>query len=205
MVIHWYGEGCFRVQTGGLAMLTDPIRAESGLTPPRFKADLTVRTLTAPPPASSFGGEASGETVVTGPGEYEIRGLEVRGWALMADRGSFKTYYRIVVEGLRLLFLGHASVMPEASLFENAGRVDLVFIPVGGPPYLEAVPAAKLIKQLEPKVAVASFFKVPGLTRKAHDPKAFFKEFDQPFSPEEKITVKKTDLPERLKLVALKP
>ncbi len=205
MVINWYGEGCFKIQTGGLTILTDPFDASTGLTPPRFKADVTIKTLTSLPIESTFGAALTEEVTVHGPGEYEIKGVEIKGWPLEEKRSSeatLKTYYIVGVENMRLAFLGHMSE-GEASLLENLGTVDILFLPAGGAPYLDPEVASSLIKQLNPKMVITSFFKVSGLKRKAHEVKEFLKEIGEEAETQEKLTIKKSDLPERMRAVVL--
>jgi len=36
MVITFYGEGCFKIQSGEFSVLIDPFDAQTGLMPPRF-------------------------------------------------------------------------------------------------------------------------------------------------------------------------
>ena len=79
MIINWYGEGCFKVQTGGLVLLTDPFLSQTGLTPPRGKFDIVLKTL-IPLPLSQQ--ENKEEKVILGAGEYEIKGIEIKGFSL---------------------------------------------------------------------------------------------------------------------------
>ena len=68
MVINWYGEACFKIQSGEFVLLTDPFLSEEGLTPPRFKASLTLLTkILRPIPY-----EKSENPIVAGAGEYEL-------------------------------------------------------------------------------------------------------------------------------------
>ncbi len=207
MVINWYGEGCFKIQSGNLVILTDPLEKESGLTPPRFKADFVLKTQTDYPPLYDH----KEVPEIVGPGEYEIKGVEVRGWSAneglgTRDKGQgiLNTVYLVKMEEMNLGLLGHLAKMPEASIVEELGRVDLLFLPAGGPPFLKQEEAAKLIKQINPKLVIAGFFKIPGLKRKAEDVKEFLKELGQKAEPQEKLTIKKKDLPATTQVAVLK-
>ncbi|MDP3999803.1 MAG: MBL fold metallo-hydrolase [bacterium] len=203
MVINWYGEGCFKVQTGGQTLLIDPDISSSGLTAPRGKVEATLRTLTPWPilPAEEEG------RVVRGPGEYEVQGVEVGGFGLPKEstENFLKTVYLVKAEGLSLCFLGHMTDYPDADLYEELKPVDLLFIPAGGKPFLKQELAAKLIKQLEPKIIVASFFKVPGLKRSSDDVKSFAKELGLTAESDEKLVIKKKEVSEQkgIRLIAL--
>lgn len=204
MIINWYGEGCFKVQTSGLTLLTDP-DVGPGLTSPRGRADITLKTLTLwPTPTAKKEG-----VVLIGPGEYEIKNIEISGLALLKESTNkfFKTIYMAKVEDLNLCFLGHLADYPEPNILEKLKSVDVLFIPAGGKPFIKQELAAKLIKQLDPKLVVASFYKIPKLKRKTDDVKIFAKELGQSFESEEKLVVKKKEVAEQkgLKLVVLKP
>jgi len=203
MIINWYGEGSFKIQTSGVTILTDPFGLESGLTPPRFKAEVVLKTLTFFP----IDARISDETVqIVGPGEYEFRGIEFFGWPLTKESNKelLKTVYLVKAEDLNICFLGHIVNNLEPAILEKLAEVDLLFIPAGGKPFVSQETAAKLIKQIEPKLIVASFFKTPGLKRKANDIKEFLKELEMKAEPQEKLTIKKKDLPAKMGVIVLK-
>ncbi len=207
MVITWYGESCFKIQTGETALLTDPFSAQggsasggeygAGLTPPRLKADIVLKTLTEFP----LPYEASPEThVFAGPGEYEIKGVEITGWQMHKESTTeeMKSVFLVKAEELRLGFLGHIAEMPDADVLERLGEVDVLFVPAGGAPHLNPEKAAKLCRQISPRIAVATLFKTRGLARRAGDVKEFLSELELKAEPQEKLVVKKRDLPQRL-------
>lgn len=205
MIINWYGEGCFKIQTGGLTLLTDPLESSSGLTPARGKQDAILKTLTSWPMAEE---ETEGR-LIRGGGEYEIQGLTIAGWPLLKESSEkfFKTAYKLTAEELTLGFLGHLSgeLTPEAS--QSLKDADIIFLPAGGKPFIAQETAAKLIKQLNPKLVVASFFKIPGLKRQSADWKALAEEMDQKPEITDHLTVKKKEVKEQrgTKLVVLRP
>ncbi|HEY4500037.1 MAG TPA: MBL fold metallo-hydrolase [Candidatus Paceibacterota bacterium] len=205
MVINWYGEGCFKVQTGGLALLTDPFESSTGLTPSRGKVDVILKTLTPYPVPPA---ETSDEHIVWGGGEYAIKGIEIKGIGLNkeSEEKYFKTAYTVKAEDITLGFLGHISESPDPSVLDTLKEIDILFIPAGGKPFIEIDAATKLIKQIEPKIIVAAFFKIPGLKRSGEDYKDLAKELGQKSEPEEKLTIRKKEITEQkgIRLVILK-
>lgn len=194
MVINWYGEACFKIQSGETVILTDPFESSTGLTPPRFKADITL--VTQPVGTSDF---PTSSTI--GPGNYEIKGVEITGLPLSAD----KTIYLISMEDMRLGLLGHiGDEAPAAEIMEKLNGVDLLFVPAGGAPHIDQEKAAKLIKQINPRLVIVSLFKTPGLKRKAGDVKEFLQELEKKAEPQEKLTIKKKDLSEKTEVIVLK-
>ena len=205
MVINWYGEGCFKVQIGDFTLVTDPFDSKLGLNPARGKFDVLLKTISSWPPAET---EKEGGAVLIGPGEYEIKGFEIKGLPLAKESSDkfFKTIYLVKAEDANLCFLGHIADYPDEDALEELESVDILFIPAGGKPFIKQEMAAKLVKQINPKIVVPMFFKVPGLKRQADDAKDFADELGLKSEPEEKLTVRKKDLTDikSTKLVQLK-
>lgn len=195
MIITYYGEDCFKIQSGDVAILTDPIDSKSGLTATRFKYDALIKTLSPFPPEA-----ADEDTVaVAGPGEYDFKEVKVSGY--MASNEStdkfLKTVYIVTIESIRICFLGHLSEIPEPSIMEHLEEIDILFVPAGGEPFIDQQKIAKLIRQIQPKIVIPTFYKVPGLTRKAGDLKIFMEETGygkEKIETKEKLTIKKKDL-----------
>ncbi|MCX6702409.1 MAG: MBL fold metallo-hydrolase [Candidatus Wolfebacteria bacterium] len=195
MIITWYGEGCFKIQSGDFAVLTDPIDAKSGLSAPRFKANVVLKTINPFPPILE-----KEENEILGAGEYNFGEANIWGIPLPNESTEkyLKTAYILELEGMKLAFLGHISESPEPTAMERlTEEADIIFIPGGGKPFIEQKIAAKLIKQIEPKIVIPSFFKIPGLKRQSEDLKTFSEEINHGKSePQEKLTVKRKDLTE---------
>jgi len=209
MVINWYGEGCFKIQTGGLTIVVDPFDSSIGLTPPRGKSDIVIKTLmpaidseTSKPMAATD----SEEQVISGPGEYEIKGVVINGWPLMQDSSEayLKSVFVIEAEEMRLGFVGHMSEFKDQEVLEELENIDILFVPAGGKPFLEQEAAGKLIRQIDPKMIVCSFFATPGLKRKADEVAVFLKENGYKSEEQEKLTIKKKELTDKMQVVILK-
>ncbi len=195
MVITFYGENCFKLQSGDLAVLVDPIDSQSGLSTPRFKYDALIKTLSPFPPAHD-GEEA---VVVAGPGEYDFKGAKVFGYPVESESTDkfLKTVYIATIESLKLCFLGYLSETPGPSIMEHLEEIDIMFAPAGGSPFMDQQKVAKLIRQVQPKIVIPTLYKVPGLKRKAEDLKTFLEEAGkgkEKIEAQEKLTIKKKDL-----------
>lgn len=197
MIINFYGEGCFKIQDGDLVILTDPFDNKTGLSAPRFKADIILKTLTQFPIVNSQQITFNSQ-LISGPGEYNIKNIDIVGFALSKEfaENFLKTVYLIKAENVNLCFLGHISEMPEPAILERIEEVDILFIPAGGKPFIDQKSAVKLIKQIEPKIIIPTFYKIPDLKRKADNLQIFIDEFNHKdkIEPQEKLTIKKKDL-----------
>jgi L-ascorbate metabolism protein UlaG (beta-lactamase superfamily) len=186
MTITYHSEGCFRIQTGDLSLVVDP-------TSERFKADITLRTLTS---SSEDPMLHKDPHELSSAGEYDIKGVRINGFQVPGvdkDR-KIKTIYTVEWEEMRLGFLGHLSNMLEPEAFEQLGDVDILFVPLGSP-YLSGEIAAKIVKQVEPHIVIPGF---------AQNPKDLLKELGQSADPVQKLTLKKKELGEGMRVVWIK-
>lgn len=184
------------MQVGEATVLIDPFESQSGLSVPRFKFDLLIKTL-APYPLKKTDLLDTEVTEIFGPGQYNAKNIDIQGFGLIKESSEkfLKTVYLLKAEGLKLCLLGHISEMPSPEISEFLEEVDVLFIPAGGKPFLNQALAAKLIKQIEPKIVIPSFYKVSGLKRPSDDLKEFLEEANhQKIEPQEKFSVKKKDL-----------
>jgi L-ascorbate metabolism protein UlaG (beta-lactamase superfamily) len=194
MVISFYGENSFKIQSGEFTLLTDPVDASSGLTAPRFKYNVLLKTLTAFPPEESTPEQG---VFIYGPGEYNVENTTIFGYLSeneVTDK-ILKTVYVVTMEDMKLCFLGHLADIPSPAVMEKLEDIDILFIPGGGSPYIDQKKVAKLVKQIEPKIVIPTAFKVPGLKRPAAHISVFLEELDQKdVEPQDKLTLKKKDL-----------
>ena len=174
------------MQSGETSLLLDP-------TGNRLKADLILKT-------AAGTGELDGTTdTISFPGEYEVKGIEVEGYGSVEESTPkiVKTIYAVSWEEMRFVFLGQLASIPEADVLERIGNPNVLIIPVNGDHFFDPEAAAKLIKQIEPKVAIPSF-------AGEKDLKALRKAMSQDAPKEEKFVFKKKDLPEgHVKLVII--
>ena len=194
MVISYLGGECFKISQGELTLAINPPAKGSKLASAKFGADLALVSLDH----EDFNGTDNasfGERqpfVIRGAGEYEVKGVAVRGFGVPTTYGkqaTINTIYSISLEGMNLCFMGAIS-SPElpAAAKQDRDDIDILFVPVGGGDVLEHAPAYKLAVQLGPKVIIPMHYDASTL-------KAFLKEAGaEATKPEEKLTVKKKDL-----------
>ena len=212
MVIQWYGQACFKIQSGDLVIAVDPFAKEIGLTPPRWRANLALITHAHYDHANSEA-IAGDPFVIKGPGEYEIQGVQVQGIQTFHDAVSGKerglnTMYKIKMEGITILHMGDfgEGAMRDETI-EQVGDVDIVLIPVGGTYTIAASEAAKIVTQIEPRIVIPMHYKIPGLAIKLDEVSMFLKEMGASgAAAEDRLTLKKKDIPEEghTKVVVLK-
>ncbi len=212
MVITWYGHSCFRIQSGELVIVFDPFAKEIGLTPPRFKADIVLVSHAHydHSNAESLSGEPF---LISGPGEYEVKGIYARGVPTYHDASRGKergtnTIYVAEVEGIRIAHLGDFG---EGALRDETlslmGDIDILLLPVGGVYTIDANDAAKIVKQVEPRFVIPMHYQIPGLKVRIDPVDSFLKEMGAgKIQPVDRLTVKKKDTEEeKTEVVVMKP
>lgn len=214
MVITFYGEGCFKLQSGDFVVLTDPFDSQTGLTSPRFKTDIILKTLKSVSSKTSPQSPIlNSQFLIESPGEYNIKNTSITGFFLPKESSDkfIKTIYLLEMEDIHLCFLGHLSEMPESTIFEHLEEIDILFIPAGGAPFIDQKSSAKIIKQIQPKIVIPCFFKIPSLKRPSDKIEIFLEEFngqkEKQIGAQEKLVIKKKDLAniKKTEIVVLKP
>lgn len=187
MVVNYFGNGAFRLQSGDTSILLDP---ENN----RLKADVTLRTLVSA--EDPLGGEAGGAASASGsdeaaaiafPGEYEVKGIEIVGFPVQGESTEkfVKAVYAVTWEDMKFAFLGHLSKPLDANVMEELADADVLILPVGGDHFLEPEVAAKIVKQLEARVVFPSF---------AKSADAFLKALGKKAETADKFVFKKKDI-----------
>lgn len=210
MNIIWHGQACFKLSTqkeknGSVNILIDPFEKETGLRPPKLEADVLLLT---DPKKKAVAGPA---LLVTGPGEYDFKGIYIQGiegQSKNEDGAAKSTIYIIEAEDMKLChlgLLGQKELTPEQ--LEKIGDVDILMVPMGGGMALEAGEALKIMSQVEPKITIPMYYKIPGLKLKLEELGRFLKALGiKSLEAQPKLSLKKKDLSEEeAKVIVLQP
>lgn len=197
MIITYQGAESFRVQFGDITLAFNPISKDSNLKPTKFGSDI-VLVSTHHPDFNGIDQAAHGEKkpfVISGPGEYEVKGVFIKGLLSASNYGGddlVNTIYTVSLENMNLCFLGALNT-PElkTETVEALDEIDVLFVPVGGDGALEPVQAYKLAVSLEPKLIIPMHY---GDIGGKDALKVFLKEAGESPTPVAKLTLKKKDL-----------
>ncbi|MDZ4205665.1 MAG: MBL fold metallo-hydrolase [Patescibacteria group bacterium] len=191
MIISYHGAECFKISQGDITLAFNPISKNSKLKPTRFGADITFITTNHPDfngrDQTSRGDKSS--FVIDGPGEYEIKGVFIKGFLSEGPAKKINTIYLVSFEGMNLCFLGALAnlALPDET-FEAIEDVDILFVPIGEGDTLDPVSAYKLAVSLEPSVIIPMYYTKTALEQ-------FIKEGGEAkVEPLDKFVVKKKDL-----------
>ncbi len=151
MKITWIGHACFKIESQGAALITDPYEDGyiPGLKPLRDSAEIVL--------CSHGHGDHNAASLITLTGKeapFKISLIdsyhdEVKG----AKRGPNKITI-IEAEGLKVVHFGDIGCVLEPDQIECLKDIDVAMIPVGGTFTLDNNEAAQLVKQLAPKKVI---------------------------------------------------
>ena len=208
MTITWYGHSCFRLESKDISVLIDPFSAEIGLRPPKIKNEV-VLVSHQHPDHNNIEGMPEESFLAKGPGEYEVKGVFIRGIQSFHDKSQgrdrgLNTIYSIKMEDLSVVHLGDLGQekLSEEQI-EKMGDVDILMIPVGGTYTVNYKEAVEVIHEIEPKIVIPMHYNVPGLKIDLDGPEKFLKEIGlTPEKAEKSYKIQKKNLPaEEMKLV----
>ncbi|KKQ31957.1 MAG: Zn-dependent hydrolase of the beta-lactamase fold-like protein [Candidatus Nomurabacteria bacterium GW2011_GWA1_37_20] len=198
MIITYFGKQFFKIQQGETVLSFNPVsKSSKSSINAHFGADIALIT-TNHPDYNGIEQLSHGERipfVITGPGDYEIKEIFIKGVlgdALIAGKKYINTIYSLSVDDISIVFLGALGVLADSEISKEAREAmnnpDLLFIPIGGNGLLDAKSAAKLASSLEPSIIIPMDFDDISL-------KAFLKETgEEKAEVVDKLTLKAKDL-----------
>ena len=214
MDIYSLGHASFKIRGKGATIVTDPYNSDMvGL---KFPKNIGADVVTVSHDhsdhnaVSNIGGQAF---VVRGPGEYEIKGVHVRGISSFHDgEGGAKrgknTMYHMEIDNLRLAHLGDLGHILSSGDVEQLGEVDILCIPVGGIFTIDAKAAAQIVHDIEPAIVIPMHYQRAGLNPQAFGDLSSASDFVKEMGKEgivaqPKLSITKDKLPEELQVVVL--
>ena len=186
MRITWHMHSCFEIEDA-ITVVIDPHDGRSiGMKPPSLRADLVLIT------HDHFDHNAvrvvrGDYVVIKEAGSRNVKGVSVRGIVAYHDdvRGEKRgrmNLFRFTMEGVVFCHLGDLGHLLSQEQVEELGRVDVLFVPVGGVFTIDGAQAQQLVRMIRPKVAVPMHFRVGGLSLSIHNADEFLEGL-----PEERV------------------
>jgi len=130
--------GAVRLQSGKTSMFIDPQSR-------RFSsADVVVNTV-YPPAIDAEGGSGGGAFWIEHAGEYEIKGIRIRGWQVGAEEDRESIVYLIAFENINFAVLGSIDILPPEAV-EHMQDIDISIVSPAG----SGEKLARLARQIEP-------------------------------------------------------
>lgn len=157
MDIQFYGANCVTVTVGNARLVIDDNLADLGAKSISRAGDICLYT--------GVHGQAPADAKlsISMPGEYEVSDISVYGIAARShvdeDKQRSATMYKLIAKDMRILVVGHVFPKFKESDLEKIGIVDVMIVPVGGNGFtLDPVGALELIKEIEPKLVIPTYY-----------------------------------------------
>jgi len=175
MHLHWYGHACFRLEGGGLSIVTDPYTPEqAGLDPVREPADVVLM--------SSALDEAHANAAMI-PGAPRVLnaldavdapvavadGVVVEAVAAMEgvdrpDDPKANALYRFELDGVAVCHMGDVGrPLDEEQLAPLRGRVDVLLALAGAGPTIALPDLDEAIAQIAPRIVIPMHHRTPSI------------------------------------------
>lgn len=212
--IIWHGHACFEVREENMNTVFDPHDGTSiGLPKPRTKGDIILVT------HDHFDHNAidvvkEKESIIIDRifNDY-IKGIKIEtreefhDESMGRERGKIRIY-KVKIKKYVIAHLGDLGRIPEMSVIDWLKDVDVLLIPVGGTFTIDGKQAAKLIKMINPKIAIPMHYKVPGLSLPIADISNFInsvKKYVENIEFIDNNIYELKELPNQTKIVILQP
>lgn len=169
MKIKWYGHSCFLLTAdNGARFLTDPCDPSVGYTLKNIETDAV--TISHNHHDHSYLEAVLGSPAVyQEAGEYQFLGVKLKAIPAFHDekagaiRGT-NLIFVFEIDGLTVVHLGDLGHLPDESLVEAIGPVDVLLAPIGGVYTLDAEGAQAAANLLKPKVLIPMHYKTRACT-----------------------------------------
>jgi L-ascorbate metabolism protein UlaG (beta-lactamase superfamily) len=213
MDITWLGNACFRLAADDVVVVTDPFPESVGLRPDMRPA--TVVTVSHRDPNGSNWKNVPGDPkVFAAPGEYEYRGIGVRGvmTPLPADTSQEdrSVAFAIEISGVTICHMGSVKSPPTPSQIDELSPVDVLLIPAGGGATMGVEQVFQTMQDLSPKIVIPMGDNVPAVAGEAaaqpQGMEAFVRRMGlDDVSPQPRLVVTNSNLPADMRVVVLSP
>lgn len=205
--IEYFGGNSIKISSSDQAIIANPDRSFLNLKPVVSKNIIQI----ASEPRLAIS-DPDSLLLIEGPGEYEISKFSIKGFAMNRhtdfNNERSATNYAIDVDDVTMLLVGNVEDNFTEDHLENLGVADVLIIPIGGGGYtLDSKMAAKIVRQIEPKVVIPIHYAQPGFSYDVpqDDVELFVNELGAPIIELDKFKIKKvTDLDGSLQIIKLK-
>lgn len=203
MDITYLGHSSFKIKTKSATIVTDPYDSTAvGLKFSGTEGDIV--TVSHSHKDHNAVDKVTGvKKVLEGPGEYEVMGVSIIGYASYHDgkkgeeRGK-NTIFVFEFEGLRIAHLGDLGHPLSDDLVNEMGSIDVLMIPVGGKYTISPKEAVELVGKIDPYFIIPMHYAVPGLNAQTFEGlepvETFLKEIGMTVENLSKFSLKRDDI-----------
>ena len=168
--IRWHGHSCFEI-TNDTTIITDPHDGRSiGISAPSVKGDIILVS-------HNHFDHNSGVKVVEKPdakvvtddrkrtiNDVQIQGIESYHDSVGGAKRGKNIIFRFVCDNVTFCHLGDLGHVLDEKTLQQIGKVDILFVPIGGTYTIDADQAWTVIRQIKPQIAIPMHYRIEGLS-----------------------------------------
>ena len=167
--IRWHGHSCFEI-TNDVTIVTDPHDGRSiGIPAPNVTGDIILVSHNHYDHNSVKSVEKENSKIITDERKRTIGTIQIYGIPAFHDtahgerRGSM-ILYNFTCEDITFCHLGDLGHELDEKTIQQIGKIDILFIPVGGNYTIDAEQAWHVIQTLKPKITIPMHYRIEGLS-----------------------------------------
>jgi len=171
MKIRFLGHSSFLITSEkGVKIITDPYKAGcfgGGIKYAPINEEADIVTISHEHDDHNSTEISGNPTFVRGVGAKQLKGIEINGFEVFhdecggAERGK-NTVFKMNIDGVSVVHLGDIGHQLSDEEIQRIGKVDILFIPVGGYFTIDATTAESIAAKLMPRIIVPMHFKTKG-------------------------------------------
>jgi L-ascorbate metabolism protein UlaG (beta-lactamase superfamily) len=168
MKIKWFGQSCFLITAeNGTKILTDPFKDMMGYKLPEMEADIV--SISHNHRDHNYVNAAKGNfELINKPGGFSKNGIAIQGVETFHDKvsGARKgknLVFKFEMDQINLCHLGDLGHILNSAQIEAIGKVDILFLPVGGGFTIDARDAVQVMRQLNPAIVIPMHYRTKAL------------------------------------------
>lgn len=210
MKIRFLGHSCFLIVSDtGARIITDPYHTAKEFTLTEIKESADIVTVSHEHPDHN-NIEAVQDSPQVVKGTDNINGIEIRAINSYHDdvegkeRGG-NLIFTLKLDGITLCHLGDLGHQLNEGQLSSIGKVDILFIPVGGGFTIDASGAEKVCEDIGAKVIIPMHYKTAGLPFLADIGDFLQDKKNVTLTLDSMVEFTRNNLPERPQIIVLKP
>ena len=167
--IRWHGHSCFEISNEH-TLVTDPHDGKSiGIPTPMITADVVLVSHDHYDHNSTKTVATNQTTIITDKRKRTIHEITLKGISTFHDTCQGKkrgenTVFIFTIEDITFCHLGDLGHMLNEKQIESLGKVDILFIPVGGTYTLDRDQTWEIISKINPRIIIPIHYKIEGLS-----------------------------------------
>ncbi len=167
--IRWHGHSCFEI-TNDTTIITDPHDGRSiGIPTPSATGDIILVSHNHYDHNSVKTVEKPGSKIITDDRKrtidnVQIQGIETYHDAVSGAKRGKNIIYKFVSDNVTFCHLGDLGHLLDEKTLQQIGKVDILFIPIGGAYTIDADQAWSVIRAVKPRIAIPMHYRIEGLS-----------------------------------------